>query len=179
MKPRGPLMIEHRLIEKMLDIVKKQSYIIGVQDKVDPVFIDTVVDFIKTYADRTHHGKEEDIMFKVLATKNMNAEDEKVMRELADEHIYARKLVTELVQAKMEYLGGRRTALKTIKEKLDTLVKFYPVHIAKEDKLFFPSTEKYLSYEEQESMLRAFEDFDRDMIHEKYKKEVDALRAKK
>ena len=37
---------------------------------VDPVFIDTAVDFIHTYADRCHHGKEEDILFKALAAKD-------------------------------------------------------------------------------------------------------------
>ena len=34
--------------------------------EVDPVFIDTAVDFIRTYADRCHHGKEEDLLFKAL-----------------------------------------------------------------------------------------------------------------
>ncbi len=27
---------------------------------IDPYFVDTAVDFIRVYADRTHHGKEED-----------------------------------------------------------------------------------------------------------------------
>jgi hemerythrin-like domain-containing protein len=175
MKPRGPLMIEHRLIEKLLGIVKSHADVIDRRDLIDPVFIDTVVDFIKTYADRTHHGKEEDIMFTNLAAKSMNPEDEKVMRELIDEHIFARKIVADLVQAKMDYLAGNRDALRTIKEKLDTLVEFYPVHIAKEDKLFFPNTEKYLSVKEQEEMLLKFQEFDSNMIHEKYKSVVTSL----
>ena len=178
MKPRGPLMIEHRLIEKMLSVVRSQIDIIGRQDCIEPVFIDTVVDFIRTYADRTHHGKEADIMFKDLAIKSMNAEDKKVMRELVDEHIFARQIVADLVQAKMDYLAGQRDALKTIKEKLYTLVEFYPVHIEKEDKLFFPNTEKYLSDREQESMLLKFQEFDRNMIHEKYKSVVAGLLTK-
>lgn len=175
MKPRGPLMIEHRLIEKMLGVAKRQADIICRQDLIDPILIDTVVDFIRTYADRTHHGKEEDIMFKDLAAKSMNPADEKVMHELVDEHIFARKIVADLVQAKMDYIAGRRDALKTIKEKLDTLVEFYPVHIAKEDQLFFPNTEKYLSAKEQEDMLLKFQEFDSNMIHEKYKSVVTSL----
>lgn len=178
MKPRGPLMIEHRLIEKMLTIVKNQTVVIGRRDRIDPVFIDTVVDFIRTYADRTHHGKEEDIMFKELAAKSMNQEDKKVMKELVDEHIFARKVVADLVLAKTDYLDGNLNALNTIKEKLDILVEFYPVHIAKEDKLFFPNTEKYLSDKEQEDMLIRFQEFDRNMIHDKYKSVVTSLMAK-
>jgi hemerythrin-like domain-containing protein len=35
--------------------------------KVDPVVIDVAVDFVRMYADRTHHGKEEEILFRDLA----------------------------------------------------------------------------------------------------------------
>ncbi|MBN2297153.1 MAG: cation-binding protein, partial [Deltaproteobacteria bacterium] len=61
MKPIGPLMWEHRLIEKMLSLFEKEIQRINDTGEVNPVFIDTAVDFIRTYADRTHHGKEEDI----------------------------------------------------------------------------------------------------------------------
>ena len=71
MQVRGPLMVEHRLIEKMLKLVKIYIAKIDNQHTVDPVFIDTVIDFIHTYADRTHHGKEEDILFRELRKKNM------------------------------------------------------------------------------------------------------------
>jgi len=37
--------------------------------KADTAFIDTAVDFIRTYADRCHHGKEEDIRFRELKKK--------------------------------------------------------------------------------------------------------------
>ena len=69
MQARGPLMIEHRLIERMLKLVNKVLIKIEKQETVDPVFVDTVVDFIRTYADRTHHGKEEDILFRELKKK--------------------------------------------------------------------------------------------------------------
>jgi hemerythrin-like domain-containing protein len=39
------------------------------ENRVKLLFIDTAVDFIRTYADRCHHGKEEDILFRNLAKK--------------------------------------------------------------------------------------------------------------
>jgi hemerythrin-like domain-containing protein len=48
-------------------------------------------------------------------------------------------------------------------------VNFYPKHIEKEDKIFFPAYKKYLSDEEDQLMLKEFYKFDREMIHEKYK----------
>jgi hemerythrin-like domain-containing protein len=176
MKPRGPLMIEHRLIEKMLEVVRDQTSVIDRTNSIDPIFIDTTVDFIRTYADRTHHGKEEDIMFRVLITKSMGLEDQKIMEELVEEHKYARQVVAELVQAKKHYLEGNQQALQIVKEKLTVLVEFYPEHITKEDKVFFPNSEKHLTQQDQEDMLHEFWEFDRKMIHEKYQSVVGHLR---
>jgi len=55
----------------MVRIISHLQLEITETKEVDPNFIDTVVDFFKTYADRCYHGKEEDILFKKLATKNL------------------------------------------------------------------------------------------------------------
>lgn len=178
MKPRGPLMIEHRLIEKMLIITGKELERIKNDRVVDPVFVDTVVDFIRTYADRTHHGKEEDILFKELEHKNLSEKDKKGMKELVDEHVLARKIVKELVDANAEYGKGNISKIDVITEKLTFLIDFYPEHIRKEDKVFFPDTEIYFSKEELDGMLEDFWEFDRTMIHEKYNTLHDSLLKK-
>ena len=178
MKPRGPLMIEHRLIEKMLIVASNELENIKKTRTVDPVFIDTLVDFIRTYADRTHHGKEEDILFKELENKNLNDKDRNGMQELIDEHISARKTVKELVEAKTEYIEGDSNSINTIIDTLTFLIDFYPEHINKEDKIFFPDTEKYFSDEELDNMLNDFWDFDKKMIHEKYNKLYESLSKK-
>ena len=175
MKPRGPLMIEHRLIEKMLKIAEREVQAIKEKKEVDPLFIDTVVDFIRTYADRTHHGKEEDILFRDLAKKKLKATDQRMMQDLVDEHVQARKVVGELVEAKNGYVRGDTGRLPVIADKLTFLVNFYPEHIRKEDKEFFPNTEACFTKEELDAMLEDFREFDSTMIHEKYKKVFDGL----
>jgi hemerythrin-like domain-containing protein len=175
MKPRGPLMIEHRLIERMLELVREEIRQIEVRNAADPVFIDAAVDFMRFYADRTHHGKEEDILFRVLAAKKMSPADTNIMNELIEEHKYGRQQVKELVDAKQAYLQGDRDSLKTIAEQFTALVQFYPKHITKEDQVFFPASEAYLSPEEQEAMLQEFWEFDKKMIHEKYRSVVEQL----
>ena len=82
MQARGPLMIEHRLIERMITIIKDATLQIESIHKVDSVFVDTAVDFIRMYADRTHHGKEEDILFRELKKKQLSVEHQKIMDEL-------------------------------------------------------------------------------------------------
>src|SRR5512140_3633790 len=109
MQARGPLMIEHRLIERMLAIIQETLVHAVKTRKIDPLFVDTAVDFIRTYADRTHHGKEEDILFRDLEKKEMSPEHARIVAELVEEHRYARSTVKRLVEAKNRYLQGEKT----------------------------------------------------------------------
>ncbi|RQV94819.1 cation-binding protein, partial [bacterium] len=166
MQARGPLMIEHRLIERMIGVIKNALDQIISAGKVDPVFVDTAVDFVRTYADRTHHGKEEDILFRKLDKKDLSADDRKVMNELIEEHVFGRNTTKALVDANNRYRNGDASALADIAAKLKTLVEFYPKHIEKEDKVFFPASRAYLTVEEEQAILDEFREFDSKMIHE-------------
>jgi hemerythrin-like domain-containing protein len=176
MKPIGPLMWEHRLIEKMLHCFEGETRKINEQKKVDSLFLDIAVDFIRTYADRTHHGKEEDILFRDLIKKQLSREHARIMNELVEEHKYARKTVGMLVDAKERYLKGENTSQEVV-VLLRELAQFYPVHIQKEDKHFFYPCMEYFTKEEQDRMLQEFYEFDRNMIHEKYRNIVDRIEA--
>lgn len=168
MQARGLLMIEHRLIERMLSVIKDVLSNIESNHKVDPLFVDTAVDFIRVYADRTHHGKEEDILFREMNTKPLAADDKRIMNELIEEHVFGRQTTKALVDANTLYRNGDKTALADIANNLRTLIEFYPKHIEKEDKTFFPSSRAYFSNEEDHGMMEEFLEFDRKMIHEKY-----------
>ena len=179
MQARAPLMIEHRLIARRHSVVRNTLSEIEAKHKVDPVFVDTAVDFIRVYADRTHHGKEEDILFRELKNKQLTAEDRKIMEDLIEEHVFGRQTTRELVEANTRYRNGDETALTDIVANLQTLTEFYPKHIEKEDKAFFPSSRTYFTDEEDQAMLAAFREFDRKMIHEKYETLVDKFERQK
>ena len=176
--PIGPLMIEHRLIEKMIAILEIEAGRVAESGTVNPVLLDSAVDFIRTYADRTHHGKEEDILFRDLAQKDLSAQDRSVMQDLVNEHVYARQMVRELVEAKERYLKGDTSAIEAIVERLHALVGLYPAHIEKEDKLFFPASMRYLSRSEQDAMIGEMQEFDRRMIHDKYRSVVESFQER-
>ena len=175
MQARGPLMMEHRLIERMITIIQNRLAIAEKTQEIDPLFIDQAVDFIRIYADRTHHGKEEDILFRDLNNKNLSDVDLRVMNELIEEHVFARSTTKALVAANTRYRNGDVSALGDIATCLQTLVNFYPIHIEKEDKVFFPASRAYFSEAEDQAMLKEFLDFDQKMIHEKYTHVVEEL----
>jgi len=142
--------------------------------RADVDFLLTAVDFMRTYADRVHHGKEEDILFRDLAKKQLAPEHKKIMDELIEEHKTARRMVTSLLAARQKYVDGDSGAISEITSLLDKIGGFYPVHIEKEDKHFFYPILDYFSKEEQDKMLQEFWEFDRKVVHEKYQKVVEA-----
>ena len=177
MMPIGPLMIEHRLIERMLKRVEKEIRMMDQRKSADVLFIDAAVDFIRIYADRCHHGKEEDILFRELVKKDLLVEHKKIMDELIQEHKWGRKTVGELVLARNRYAKGDKQALGDIRKELIELTVFYPKHIEKEDKRFFIPIMGYFSDAEKDALLIEGYEFDRKLIHEKYSGLVKALEA--
>ena len=175
MQARGLLMIEHRLIERMIARIQDMLAEVEQTRKIDPLFVDTAVDFIRTYADRTHHGKEEDLLFRDLRGKGLSDVDRKVMDELIEEHVFGRQTTKALVEANALYRNGDSSSIAEIIRCLKTLVEFYPKHIEKEDNVFFPASRAYFTKEEDQAMLAEFLEFDQKMIHEKYKSVVDDL----
>ncbi len=167
--PIGPLMIEHRLIERMIAVMAREIDRITKKQAVDPEFIDRAVDFIRVYADLCHHGKEEKILFRDLQKKELSPDNKQVMDELIEEHVQGRNLTGKLVRAKNKYVAGDSAALKTILDTMLRLVNFYPKHIEKEDKVFFKPAMKYFSEAEREEMLKEEYAFDQQFIHAVYK----------
>ena len=168
MQPIGPLMWEHRLIEQMVPLIRQEIGRIEADHRADPVFIERAVDFFRTYADRTHHGKEEDILFEKLAGRDLTPELKAIMKELVAEHLQARKTVRSLLEITTAYRNGDTDLVTAIVRRLKDLAELYPAHIEKEDRRFFFPVMDYFTKEEQDSMLREFHEFDRRMIHEKY-----------
>lgn len=175
MQARGLLMIEHRLIERMIGVMESTLAQAKATGAIEPLFVDQAVDFIRTYADRTHHGKEEDILFKACDQKQLSSGDRGVMDRLTQEHTFGRDTTRALVDANRTYREGDDAALGEVLSKLEVLVEFYPRHIETEDGVFFPAAQAYFSDEEEEAMIEAFYVLDRRMIHERYRAVVEGL----
>ena len=179
MLPIEPLMTEHRLIERLITLMEKEGARIKNDKLTDIDFIDNCIDFIKTYADNCHHGKEEDILFKELKNKKLIPEHFKILEELIKEHKYARERTSKLIVARNNYFKSEDDASKQIyafeiHEYIEEFIDFYPKHIKKEDKEFFRPCMDYFTDDEKKEMLDLFWEFDRKLIHKKYKKIIES-----
>jgi len=77
MQPISPLMIEHRIIKRMIKIINSKLEEYKKTKTPNKLFIESSVDFIRIYADKTHHGKEEGILFRELKKKQLSTEHKK------------------------------------------------------------------------------------------------------
>lgn len=174
MLPIGPLMSEHRVIERMIRVARNELEKIRAEKKADPGFVETMAHFFRAYADRCHHGKEEDILFRALSLKSLSAEHRRLLEELTEEHRQGRRMVTALVEANQAYQRDEPGALSALAQRLCALVEFYPGHIEKEDKRFFIPVMEYFSQEEKDTMIAQGYELDSRLLHQEFEDLVKA-----
>jgi hemerythrin-like domain-containing protein len=175
MQPIGLLMKEHRLIERMIPLLEKELKSTQQTLEIDTDFIEVVVDFFITYADKTHHKKEEDILFKSLKKKNISAKHKKILDKLLKDHKASREIVRSLHHANIRYKQGYHANIKLIHNCISKLITLYPKHINLEDKQFFFPAMDYFTTDECNIMLEEFYNFDKIVIHEHYSDLIDTL----
>jgi len=175
MQPVVVLMTEHRLIERMIRLIRREMQDALKIRQIDTALLDAAVDFIRWYADRTHHAKEEAILFRDLARKEISPAERGLLQELIADHDFGRKTVGRLVAEKEKYLLESNKSVEPFLEIYETLTDFYQEHIRKEDHIFFPAAARYFSELETLAMLREFWEADRKMIHVKYEARIDQL----
>jgi hemerythrin-like domain-containing protein len=170
--PIEPLIAEHRLTERMIAVMQWRVADMESIGTADIGFIDGAVEFLRTYADRCHHGKEEDILFRELARKPLSAEHRRVLDELKAEHVFARTTTQRLVEARKHYAAGERSAFDDITACLHMFVEFYPKHIAKEEQEFFQPVMSYFTAAELAWLLAEEHEYDRRFVQVLYGKAV-------
>ena len=125
MAPIDALIEEHKLIDRMLNLMKEKLTKIKIAGLVDSGFTATWVDFFRIYADNCHHGKEENILFRNLRKKQLSQELTKTMDELIEEHIYVRTIVNELSTSYRSISKIGKSALKRTIESIEDIVRLF------------------------------------------------------
>jgi hemerythrin-like domain-containing protein len=177
MTPAGALMIEHRLIERVVHLLVAQLQRVRDHQTCDPPLLAAAVQFMDEYADQCHHAKEEDFFFKALASKALEDPLREMLHGLLDDHVRSRQLAQRLGQTAERLAAGEQSALAEIEACLVELTELYLRHIAIEEKEFFPPAQERFSDEERARMLAQFQQFDQQLLHRHYREVVDEWAA--
>lgn len=147
---------EHDAILKMLDATDQVGRRLTHGDRVDTATLQGLLEFFRLFADRCHHGKEEDLLFPLLEKKGMPRGGGPIGVMLF-EHESGRELIREMEQASSQIQenpveAGRRWAQAAAEYTI-----LLREHIAKENNVLFRMAESMLTATEQEQLAKEFD----------------------
>jgi hemerythrin-like domain-containing protein len=140
---------EHQNILKVIDALTKECSSLESGKDLDKDFFEKAIDFIRNYADRFHHAKEEDILFKELNKDDVQMHCNPIPQML-HEHDLGRNLVKGMEQALKE-----NNKAKVI-ENARGYTQLLQEHIDKEDNILYPMADEALNQQTQKEILEKF-----------------------
>ncbi len=168
---------DHRVIEKVLGALEWLKEHSGVHS------LETwkkTVDFIRNFADRCHHLKEEKLFFPALEERGIPNEGGPIGMMLM-EHEEGRGYVRAMAGALDGWEKGQEASQAVVIENARAYVRLLREHIQKEDEILFQMADDVLTQEEQKHLLRQFEEHEAKEIgtgvHEKYLKVAQELES--
>lgn len=179
MTPTEQLKEEHKAIMLMLEILEKVCQKLDSGEKMNPEHLDGIVEFIRVFADRCHHGKEEDLLFPAMVEAGIPKEGGPIGVMLT-EHNMGRDYAKGLGNAIAKYKAGDLKASSEIIENAKNYIALLTPHINKEDNILYQMADIHLSKEKQEELLKEFEKVEKEKIgsgkHEEFHKLLNNLK---
>jgi len=148
-KPTEMLSAEHQNILKLIAALEKECGALESGKPIDKAFFTKAIDFIRNYADKFHHAKEEDILFVELCkdSVDMHCNPTEQMRH---EHEIGRGFVKGMEEALNS--GSRQKLI----ENAQGYAQLLQEHIYKEDNILYPMADEALNAQMQKSILNEF-----------------------
>lgn len=144
--PTGMLREEHEVILRALALLEGLGQRLESGEPVDRDGLAWLREFFSTFADRCHHGKEEQHLFPALERHGVPVEGGP-LGVMLHEHEEGRALLRTMAQGNNRQTAGAIRGYATLLR----------AHIEKENGVLFPLAERVLPDEEQRGLVHAFE----------------------
>ena len=165
------LLEEHEIIENAIEVLNKSAKNLQDGKKVPSETFEKLLGIIKNFADRCHHGKEEDVLFPLI--KKIDAKEDKIIYLLLKEHEKGRNFIRDLTKA-----ISKKNINDMIKN-ANGYVNLLLQHIKKEN-VIFPRWINPLSVEIKEGLFDRFEEIEEKVIglgkHKEYVQSIEKLK---
>ncbi len=147
---------EHATILHMLEVTTEVTNRLDRGQKVAPQTLADILDFFHTFADRCHHGKEEDLLFPLLEPKGLPRQAGPV-GVMLHEHEAGRGLLRQLADGADDYRQDKPEAGQQWAAAARGYVALLRQHIIKENDILFRMAEEVLSAQEQQQLATQFD----------------------
>jgi hemerythrin-like domain-containing protein len=163
---------EHEIIKMAIGAMDAEARKLQAGNRLSQEKFAALIDIIRVFADKCHHGKEEDVLFPLIAKRGEN--EARIVSSLLDEHTKGRGFVKALEEA-----VGRNDRENVIKN-ANGYSALLLLHIKKENAVF-PVWINPLPDETKKELEERFEEIEKRVIglgkHEEYTQKIKKLES--
>lgn len=176
MKATQVLRDEHEGILAMLAVIETAAHRLRNGKTIPPDLMTNAVGFLKNFADKCHHGKEEQELFPALEAHGIPNEGGPIGMMLI-EHAQGRAFIRNMSDPATRLAQGDASAVPALVENALGYVALLKQHIAKENNALFVMADGVLPEVEQNRLFDAFERIEVEEmgagVHERYHAMID------
>ena len=151
---------EHKNILKVIDSMLKECDSLKSGKEINSKFFKSAIKFVREYADKFHHLKEEDILF-VEMCKDPTQMHCNPTEQMLFEHEMGRNFIKELEK------GVEEKNKDKIIENARGYSSLLQEHISKEDNILYPLANQALNQATKKEMLEKFKQIEKKFTKEK------------
>ena len=168
-KAIADLVYEHEAILSALQILERMMAAMEKTASVNATDVQAFIGFLKEFADKCHHGKEEGLLFPAMVAAGIPEKGGPV-GVLLSEHTRGRQLIRDMEEAISAGVDQAKLA-KAAREYASLL----RIHIGKENRIMFPMAEKALTPERLDELYKGFEEHEEKVIGHGRHEELHAM----
>ncbi|PJI07731.1 MULTISPECIES: hemerythrin domain-containing protein [Clostridium] len=163
---------EHKNIKRMLKVIRKASIGIVKGGEIDYKDFEVMIDFVRNYADKHHHGKEEKFLFNRMIDEISGPAEKLVRYGMLVEHDFGRLYIMELEEAISKVKAGEDEAKVDVIANAVGYANLLNRHIDKEDNVVYSFAKRELSKETLNKINMECSEFEKEMdeagVQDKY-----------
>lgn len=180
MKATEQLVKEHNAVKVTLRILDRISKKLEAGEKVEISHLEELTDFFRTFVDKCHHTKEEEMLFVALRDTDDPSHADRIGALMKD-HVSGRNFIREMSKAIENYKAGDVRAAKEIVQNAKNYSTLLTQHIDIEDTVLYPIADERLTDEKHKELLRDFDRLEEEEIghgkHEAFHEMIDRLKG--
>jgi hemerythrin-like domain-containing protein len=155
MKATQQLRDEHEGVKIMLSILGQVCQQLEGTGNLNKEHFEGILEFLKVFVDRCHHGKEEELLFPALVAAGVPADGP--IAVMLREHEMGRNYVKAMSTDVSGYLTGGKFSSKSLLENAHGYISLLRDHIEKENNVLFVLADSHLSEGRQDELSEGFE----------------------
>ncbi len=164
------LINEHKAIQIALNIMEKMQERLEKNGEANYKDIIDLLEFLKEFADKCHHGKEEGFLFPALEKAGVKKESGPIGVMLM-EHSKGRDFIIKMQENILNNPVNKTGFIMAASE----YVRLMRAHIEKENTVLFPMIDSRMSASEQKELFENFENHEEKVIGEGRHEELHTL----